>query len=93
MVLAFPLGMVSVAQAGSPGQCEHAVVECQRIPGGGIKVIIFDNDKGHAPEIVAGEDCSKALGRIENDPDNFRLRSATSGSSDKTVYTWRGCVN
>jgi hypothetical protein len=84
----------SLAHAGvAPGiECEYAVVECQRIPGGGMEVVAFDNYEDNAPTIEVGDDCSEAMARLDNrvDPD-FGLRAATSGSSDKTVYTWLGC--
>jgi hypothetical protein len=96
-VLVLLLGLTAVAQAGGGGSgAQFAVVECQRIPGGGFKVVMFSNDGGSAPSgIDVGDDCSEALDRLEDDSNNprFSLLAATSGSTDKTVYTWRARVD
>jgi len=72
--------------------CEYAVIECQRIPGGGVEVIMISNNAGGAPQTIeVGDDCSEALDNLGNALNEFSLQAATSGSSDKTVYTWRSC--
>jgi hypothetical protein len=92
-VLALLLGSMAVAQAGGGGSSvEYAVLECQRIPGGDFVVIMFSNHGGSAPSgIDEGDDCSEALDRLDDDDNStdFFLQAVTSGSTDKTVYTWR----
>jgi hypothetical protein len=80
-----------LAQNGG-GVCpgDYVIVECQLDPEGDFTVFSFSDHEGDVfPSDITGRDCTAALDILYNASETgFILLDATSGSTDRTVYTW-----
>jgi hypothetical protein len=73
---------------------DFVIVGCQRDSEGDFTVYAFSDNGSDAPSGISVDgDCTEALDLLYNSDDpRFFLLEATSGSTDKTVYTWlAGC--
>jgi hypothetical protein len=84
------VGFAGEVLAGSVCPGDYVIVECQLDPEGDFTVFAHSDDGGDGPSgINVGDDCTEALDLLYNAAEpGFFLRDATSGSTDRTVYTW-----
>ncbi len=86
------IGFAGEVLAGGGAVCEgdYVIVECQLDPAGDFTVFSFSDHEGDVFQSdITGDDCTEALDRLHNaSKTRFILLDATSGSTDRTVYTW-----
>ena len=89
------LGFAGEVLAGG-GTCtgDFVILECQLDSEGDFSVFALGDDGDEAPPgIDVGDECTEALDRLYNSSGPiFSLMEASTGSTDRTVYTWFSCL-